>query len=425
MSGHRWSYVKTLAAAAVCGVIALAALRLIAYTRSGLAEALVGVLGAGVLAVVSGVVIGGLLALYRDAAQAKGAVDLFSASNQARSEGVLAAGRHGIGMVLRRMWRRLLGGSWLLVGDVVEVRSLDEIGMTLDASGCLDRLPFMPEMAKFCGQRAWVFRCVDKIYDYGRTKRLRRLKDVVLLGGLRCDGTAHGGCQASCYLLWKRTWLKPAGEKESARQSVGHYAPAAWRESGPIAGPYTCQYTQLAAASTAMTSWDIRQDLRPLASGNVTLGAFCVAMLSRLFNAVQQARGGVEYPTMMPGSRITCGPPEGGFSPGDTVRVRSMADIVTTLDQEGRHRGLWFDRDMVKHCGRRYSILKRVERIIDDATGRMLELKTPSVMLAGAEASGEFLRFCAQHEYPFWREEWLSPEGRSGSGPGRFRPQTS
>ena len=35
---------------------------------------------------------------------------------------------------------------------------------------------------------------------------------------------------------------------------------------------------------------------------------------------------------------------------------------------------------------------------------------TPCLVLAEAEASGEFLRFCAQHEYPFWREVWLSPE---------------
>jgi hypothetical protein len=94
-----------------------------------------------------------------------------------------------------------------------------------------------------------------------------------------------------------------------------------------------------------------------------------------------------------------------------------MEDIAATLDQGGRHRGLWFDRDMVKHSGRRYSVLRRVDRIIDDATGRMLELKRPSLVLAGAEASGEFLRFCAQHEYPFWRQEWLSPDPGDPAGP--------
>ena len=41
----------------------------------------------------------------------------------------------------------------LRVGDLVEVRSADEIMATLDERGELENLPFMPEMLKFCGQR--------------------------------------------------------------------------------------------------------------------------------------------------------------------------------------------------------------------------------------------------------------------------------
>jgi hypothetical protein len=37
-------------------------------------------------------------------------------------------------------------------------------------------------------------------------------------------------------------------------------------------------------------------------------------------------------------------------------------------------------------------------------------MKAPCIVLDGADASGEFLRLLAQHEYPFWREVWLSPE---------------
>ena len=148
----------------------------------------------------------------------------------------------------------------------------------------------------------------------------------------------------------------------------------------------------------------------------MTLSAFCVAILTRLFNAVQVARDGVRYP----GAALETGRSirSVGHSPvpGDAVRVLAMGDIVATLNHKGRNRGLWFDRDMVKHCGRRYTVLRRVERIIDDATGQMLEMKTPCLVLAGAEASGEFLRFCAQHEYPFWREVWLSREAEETPG---------
>jgi len=162
------------------------------------------------------VVIGAVTVLYRDHLCAKGRVDLFDAANDHRSERTLAAGNPDFGILFRRMCRRILRGRWLLVGDIVKIRSLEEIQTTLDGSGCLDGLPFMAEMARFCGQDALVFRCVDKIYDYGRTKRLRRLKRAVLLTGLRCNGSAHGGCHASCYLLWKEVWLRPADKDRSA-----------------------------------------------------------------------------------------------------------------------------------------------------------------------------------------------------------------
>ena len=409
MTGHRSSYLKTLGAAAALGAVVLAALRLLAEAPPGILRLLVQVIAGSALVILAGVWLGGLLALYRDVAQAKGRRDLFDASNESRSERALAAGDPGAGIRLRRAWRRLVGGRWLLVGDEVEIRSSGEIAATLDDSGCLDGLPFMPEMAAFCGRRARVFRCVDKIYDYGRSKKLRRLDAVVLLGGFRCDGSAHGGCQASCYLLWKRAWLRPA-EPRRAGERVGALPPRTSQKNPRDTDLYSCQYTQLASASRSMRRWDVRQDLRPLAAGNVTVSAFWVALLTRLFNAAQGARGGVQYPSMMPGPASGLRPVERGLAPGDTVRVRTMEDIAATLDQGSRHRGLWFDRDMVKHCGRRYGVLRRVERIIDDATGRMLEMKTPCVVLAGAEASGEYLRFCAQHEYPFWREAWLSLE---------------
>jgi hypothetical protein len=37
----------------------------------------------------------------------------------------------------------------------------------------------------------------------------------------------------------------------------------------------------------------------------------------------------------------------------------------------------------------------------------MLRMKIPCVVLEGVDASGEHVRFLAQHDYPFWREAWL------------------
>ena len=49
----------------------------------------------------------------------------------------------------------------------------------------------------------------------------------------------------------------------------------------------------------------------------------------------------------------------------------------------------------------------RIARIIDNVSGRMLEMKHPCIILRGVDCSGEFQRFGAQNEYVFWREIWL------------------
>jgi hypothetical protein len=36
------------------------------------------------------------------------------------------------------------------------------------------------------------------------------------------------------------------------------------------------------------------------------------------------------------------------------VKVKEKEDIAATLNTRGRNRGLWFDREMTKHCGRAY-----------------------------------------------------------------------
>ena len=50
----------------------------------------------------------------------------------------------------------------LRVGELVEVRSAEEILPTLDGRGAYEALPFMPEMLRFCGRRFRVYRRADK-----------------------------------------------------------------------------------------------------------------------------------------------------------------------------------------------------------------------------------------------------------------------
>src|SRR2546429_350400 len=118
----------------------------------------------------------------------------------------------------------------LRVGEIVEVRSENEILATLDDAARLDNVPFMPEMLQYCGERFRVFRRSDKTCDNIGEWSIRRMEDTVHLEGLRCDGSAHGGCEAACLIFWKEAWLKrvPAATvtvKElvapSSNQSIG------------------------------------------------------------------------------------------------------------------------------------------------------------------------------------------------------------
>src|SRR5262245_58401310 len=99
-----------------------------------------------------------------------------------------------------------LKASSFTVGDWVEVRSKEEILKTLDGNASFDGMPFMPEMFQFCGKKFQVFKRAHKTCD--PDFRSRRIRNAVHLQ-TRCDGQAHGGCQAGCLIFWKEAWLKP------------------------------------------------------------------------------------------------------------------------------------------------------------------------------------------------------------------------
>jgi len=105
----------------------------------------------------------------------------------------------------------------LLVGEWVEVRSAKEILATLDRQGKLKGLRFTPEMVKFCGKRLRVYRKLDKII-LEATGELRKIRTpTVLLEGVFCDGSAHGGCDRSCFCFWREAWLKRVPSEASLK----------------------------------------------------------------------------------------------------------------------------------------------------------------------------------------------------------------
>lgn len=96
---------------------------------------------------------------------------------------------------------RLTEGEW------VEVRSEAEIRKILDSAGRTAGLTFMPEMWRLCGQRFRVYKKLTRFIS-DTTGELRSIRDTVLLEGVVCDGSAHLGCQRSCFFWWREAWLK-------------------------------------------------------------------------------------------------------------------------------------------------------------------------------------------------------------------------
>jgi hypothetical protein len=312
----------------------------------------------------------------------------------------------------------------LRAGDFVEVRTAEEILATLDGEGKLDGLPFMPEMLQYCGQRFRVFRRADKTCDTIRDYTARRMTSCVHLEGLRCDGRDHGGCQAGCLLFWKEAWLRPVRQGAHSHASGASHVSRA----GPIqteqelrrmtraAGStsedevFVCQATELRRATTPLAWWDLRQYARDVRTGNVRLRDFVRAVALAAYNAVQRRRGSRQYPHVA--GRLARATPKQTLDlrPGERVRVRTKEEILATLDTNQRNRGLWFDVEMVPHCGREYRVLRRVEQIIDERTGRMRRLPGDCIILDGVTCSGLLSRnrlFCPRSIYPYWREIWL------------------
>ena len=420
------SYRKTIVASSVAGLAVIAVAHAGQTFVSTLLPALfvfsLSALGWVVGVLLLSIALGGLLVNFRHSKRERGEQDLFLTLNRARSEAALLDRTIRSRAVIFARLRRWLGAPAFIVGDTLQIRSLQEISATLDAGGCLDGLPFMPEMAKYCGTVGTVFRCVDKIYDYGGRKDMRRLKDTVSIAGLRCDGGAHDGCQAQCYILWKTAWIKrtdvpatswaepPVERTGTIFSDIGidhSFGSTFFKDDDATDGRYVCQFTNLVRASTRLRPSDPRQDFRPLIAGNLTVMAFGVAMLTRLFNAAQRLRGGIGFPPLQHNSSTASRRVDLHLQPGEMVLVRDPEKIFETLDQSGKNRGLWFDQVMLYYCKRCYKVLSRVDKIIDDASGRMLRMKTPCIVLDGVDAPGENMRFSAQHDYAFWREAWL------------------
>jgi len=83
--------------------------------------------------------------------------------------------------------------------------------------------------------------------------------------------------------------------------------------------------------------------------------------------------------------------------------VKSRKEIEATLDTAGKNKGLLFTPPMLQYCGKRFYVANRLNKMIQDESGRMIHLKD-TVVLDGVtcQAWG-----CQRSNLQFWREIWL------------------
>lgn len=334
------------------------------------------------------------------------------------------------------------------VNDWVEVRSKKEILRTLDSNGQLDGMPFMPEMFQFCGKRFQVYKSAHKTCD--PDYRSRRIYRAVHLE-TRCDGQAHGGCEAGCLLFWKEAWLKPIGRdnqhdatnvvevqlnergnastSECTESSVWNGVRAQTSDAPGGDPTYICQVTQV-QYEEPLKWWDVRQYVEDYLSGNVSTWRLFSGFVYSMYYNFSQAGIGVGplmrwfYNLACPLWRGSKWPrktgiiPEGqptptatlNLQPGELVRVKSHEEILRTVSTGSRNRGLWWDAELVPYCGKTYRVAKRIHNVIDEKSGKMVRMKSPSIILENVICQARYSpcrMFCPRSTYAYWREIWL------------------
>jgi hypothetical protein len=217
---------------------------------------------------------------------------------------------------------------------------------------------------------------------------------------------------------------------ECTEQAVWAGTRAAGNAESPEEPRYVCQSTNLVHATQPLPSWDVRQYLEDFTSGNANVGRLLStlvfsaystlvdsgvglgAALRWIYDRFQILRGGPVYPAR-PG-QVPAGMPTPSarlhLKAGERVRVKSYREILATLNDKSHNRGLYFDPEHVVFCGGTFEVLDRVERIIDERSGRMLHLKGDAIILKDVVCQARYARcrkLCPRAIYPYWREIWL------------------
>jgi len=92
---------------------------------------------------------------------------------------------------------------------------------------------------------------------------------------------------------------------------------------------------------------------------------------------------------------------------GDTVAVRSLGEILATLDADAKLEGLPLMPEMVPYCGRTFKVYRRAEKTCVEGVG--IRGMSNTVFLEGLRCDGSLHDGCQRGCLFFWKEAWLKP----------------
>jgi hypothetical protein len=314
-------------------------------------------------------------------------------------------------------------------GDLVRVRSAHEIFSTLDHNGELANMPFMPEMLRHCGRTYAVSKRADTTCD--GAGGVRRGENAVHLANVRCDGSSHGSCDAACLMYWKEAWLERVSDLADCEENGAQLEPGdqlfvaetllpatrAPLSQGAADAVYRCQATEVLRATGPLRWWEFNQyrhDVENWGFWKVVRG-----LPWAVFNKFQRLsrrylppsllfHNGEKYPFISGRGTGELSSAPLNLQPGELVRIKSKEEIRRTLTGDPpKNRGLNFDGEMVRYCGRTARVRGRVSQIIDEQTGKMITIHSDCIVLEGVVCTADFHRFCTRSIFPYWREAWL------------------
>ena len=90
---------------------------------------------------------------------------------------------------------------------------------------------------------------------------------------------------------------------------------------------------------------------------------------------------------------------------GELVEVKSLPEILATLDGNRRLHGLSFLNCMEPFCSKKFLVYKRVETLYQEQTRQVRQIKN-TVLLSDVQCDGLLMK-CDRSCYLLWREAWL------------------